>query len=60
MRSIMEQTLITGGEGSTEHGFYFQPTILTGMKPNMRIADEEVFGPVLGLFKFDTEDEVVK
>jgi succinate-semialdehyde dehydrogenase/glutarate-semialdehyde dehydrogenase len=43
-----------------DHGFYFQPTILTGMKSNMRIADEEIFGPVLGLFKFETEDEVVE
>jgi succinate-semialdehyde dehydrogenase len=53
-------TIISGGKGNTGHGFYFQPTILTGMKPNMRIADEEVFGPVLGLFKFETEDEVVE
>jgi succinate-semialdehyde dehydrogenase/glutarate-semialdehyde dehydrogenase len=53
-------TLISGGKGSTDHGFYFQPTILTGMKPNMRIADEEVFGPVLGIFKFETEAEVVE
>jgi succinate-semialdehyde dehydrogenase/glutarate-semialdehyde dehydrogenase len=53
-------TLLCGGKGNTDHGFYFQPTILTGMKSNMRIADEEIFGPVLGLFKFETEDEVVE
>ena len=53
-------TVIAGGKGSTNHGFYFEPTILSGMKPNMRIADEEIFGPVVALFKFETEDEVVE
>jgi succinate-semialdehyde dehydrogenase/glutarate-semialdehyde dehydrogenase len=53
-------TLLCGSKGNTDHGFYFQPTILTGMKSNMWIADEEIFGPVLGLFKFETEDEVVE
>jgi len=53
-------TLLLGGKGSTDHGYYFQPTILTGMTSSMRIADEEIFGPVLGLFKFETEDEVVE
>lgn len=53
-------TVIAGGKGSTDHGFYFQPTVLTGMTAQMRIADEEVFGPVLGLFQFETEEEVVE
>jgi succinate-semialdehyde dehydrogenase/glutarate-semialdehyde dehydrogenase len=53
-------TLLCGSKGNTDHGFYFQPTILTGIKPIMWIADEEIFGPILGLFKFETEDEVVE
>ena len=52
--------VITGGTGNKDHGFYFQPTILTGMKPNMRIAHEEIFGPIVALFKFETEEEVVE
>jgi len=39
---------------------FFQPTVLTGMTPEMVMASEETFGPVAGLFPFDTEEEVVK
>ena len=39
---------------------FFQPTVITGMKPTMRIMSEETFGPIAGLFSFDTEEEVVK
>jgi succinate-semialdehyde dehydrogenase/glutarate-semialdehyde dehydrogenase len=36
-----------------------KPTILTGLKPSMRIAQEEIFGPVAALFPFKDEDEVL-
>ncbi|KAL1626228.1 succinate semialdehyde dehydrogenase NADP+ linked [Diplodia seriata] len=39
---------------------FFEPTILTGMTEDMKIAHEETFGPVAAIFKFDTEEEVVK
>jgi len=39
---------------------FFEPTVLTGMTTDMAMASEETFGPVAGLFPFDTEDEVVK
>lgn len=39
---------------------FFQPTILTGMTTDMAMAHEETFGPVAGLFPFDTEEEVVR
>ena len=39
---------------------FFQPTVITGMTTDMALASEETFGPVAGLFKFDTEEEVVK
>jgi succinate-semialdehyde dehydrogenase/glutarate-semialdehyde dehydrogenase len=39
---------------------FFQPTVITGMTTDMQLANEETFGPVAGLFKFDTEEEVVK
>ncbi|KAK3693519.1 succinate-semialdehyde dehydrogenase NADP+ [Podospora appendiculata] len=39
---------------------FFEPTVLTGMTADMDMASEETFGPVAGLFMFDTEDEVVR
>lgn len=47
----------TGGNGK---GFYFEPTILTGVTNDMRVAQEEIFGPVLGVIPFDTEQEAVR
>ena len=41
-------------------GWFVEPTIFTGVKPGMRIAQEEVFGPVLSIIPFDTEDEAVR
>ena len=41
-------------------GNYFQPTILTNIKPNMKVLTEEVFGPVLPIIPFKTEEEVIK
>jgi succinate-semialdehyde dehydrogenase / glutarate-semialdehyde dehydrogenase len=49
--------LITGGEAL--QGNFMKPTILTGLKPSMRIAQEEIFGPVAALFPFKDEDEVL-
>jgi aldehyde dehydrogenase (NAD+) len=40
-------------------GWFVEPTIFTGVQPGMRIAQEEVFGPVLSVIPFDTEDEAV-
>ena len=38
-------------------GYFVQPTVLTGVKPEMTVACEEVFGPVLAVIPFDTEEE---
>lgn len=40
-------------------GFYFEPTIFTGVQPDMRIAQEEIFGPVLSVLTFRTDEEAV-
>ncbi len=40
-------------------GFFVQPTVLTGVKPTMTVACEEVFGPVLSVIPFDTEEEAL-
>jgi succinate-semialdehyde dehydrogenase/glutarate-semialdehyde dehydrogenase len=53
--------VIQGGQKMPELGScFFQPTVITGMTTDMDLASEETFGPVAGLFKFDTEEEVIK
>jgi betaine-aldehyde dehydrogenase len=42
-----------------ESGFYFQPTLITGVKNEMRVAKEEIFGPVITVEAFDTEEQAV-
>ena len=53
--------LLAGGlplkEGSYAHGTFFEPTIFAGVTPSMRIAREEVFGPVVSLIQFDDFEE---
>jgi aldehyde dehydrogenase (NAD+) len=55
--------LLTGGhpltEGRYAHGTFFAPTVLDNVKPSMRIAREEVFGPVVSLLGFDTFEEAI-
>src|SRR5579862_2193900 len=41
-------------------GWFIEPTIFSGVRPEMRIAQEEVFGPVLSIIPFDTEDDAVR
>jgi succinate-semialdehyde dehydrogenase / glutarate-semialdehyde dehydrogenase len=48
-----------GGKRHALGGLFFEPTLLTGVTSDMRIATEETFGPVAPLFRFETEDEVV-
>jgi aldehyde dehydrogenase (NAD+) len=56
--------LLTGGhaltEGAYSKGNYFEPTVLAGITPTMRIAREEVFGPVVSLLEFDTFEEAIE
>ena len=54
-------TVIQGGQRLPDLGAnFFQPTVITNMNTSMDLASEETFGPVAGLFKFSTEEEVVK
>lgn len=50
---------ITGGEKRPGKGYYVDPTIFTNIHSNMRIVKEEIFGPVLSVGKFRTEDEAI-
>lgn len=52
-------TLLTGGKRSNLGGTFFEPTIMTGVTQDMRVAQEETFGPLAPLFKFDDEDDVI-
>lgn len=50
----------TGGKRhALGHGF-FEPTVLTGVTPDMKVAKEETFGPLAPLFKFSTEEEAIR
>jgi len=52
-------TLALGGKRHALGGLFFEPTLLTGVTSEMRVAREETFGPVAPLFKFDEEAEVI-
>ncbi len=52
-------TLLTGGKRHSLGGLFYEPTILTGVEPTMRVAREETFGPVAPLFRFETEEQAI-
>ncbi|ODU88812.1 MAG: aldehyde dehydrogenase [Bordetella sp. SCN 68-11] len=55
-------TLVAGGTGrppGLERGYYVLPTVFGDVTPGMRIAREEIFGPVLSIMSYDTEDEAI-
>ncbi len=47
-------------EGDKARGFFVQPTIFSGVKPAMKIAQEEIFGPVLSVLRFDRREEAAE
>ncbi|MDP4232306.1 MAG: aldehyde dehydrogenase family protein [Bacteroidota bacterium] len=57
-------TCVLGGEsasaGSLAKGWFFQPTIFTGVSPEMRIATEEIFGPVLSVLRCSSLEEAIE
>jgi acyl-CoA reductase-like NAD-dependent aldehyde dehydrogenase len=57
-------TVIAGGnrpsDASLSGGYYFEPTLLDCVSPDMRIAQEEIFGPVLAIIDFDDVEEAAK
>jgi succinate-semialdehyde dehydrogenase/glutarate-semialdehyde dehydrogenase len=53
-------TVTAGGSRHPLGGTFFEPTVLTGATPEMKIAREETFGPVAPVFRFSTEDEAVE
>lgn len=57
-------TIAVGGEkatkNGTENGYFTMPTLITNADNNMKVAREEIFGPVAVVIKFKDEDEVIK
>lgn len=53
-------TLVTGGKRHDLGGCFYEPTILTGITGEMRIAHEEIFGPVAAIQRFRGEEEVLR
>jgi aldehyde dehydrogenase (NAD+) len=56
-------TLVTGGAEQPEHlpkGFFVKPTVFANVKNDMTIAQQEIFGPVLCIIPYDTEEDAVK
>jgi 2-formylbenzoate dehydrogenase len=58
-----EGATVACGGGRPAHldrGHFFEPTLLTGVRPHMRVATREIFGPVLSVLTFDTEQDAVR
>jgi len=58
-------TMVAGGEspaleGAFQKGYFFQPTIFSDVKNQMRVAQEEIFGPVVSVITFRDEDDLIK
>jgi aldehyde dehydrogenase (NAD+) len=52
--------LLTGGERIEGHGFYYRPTVFAEVEPQMRIAQEEIFGPTTALIPVDSFEDAVR
>lgn len=49
----------TGGKRHAKGGSFFEPTVITGMKPEMKASREETFGPLAPVFRFETDEEAL-
>ena len=52
--------VVIGGKRHALGGSFFEPTVISGAKPDMMFMKEEIFGPVAPVFKFETEEEAVE
>ncbi|ERG64848.1 MULTISPECIES: NAD-dependent succinate-semialdehyde dehydrogenase [Agrococcus] len=53
-------TLVTGGKAIDGPGSFFEPTVLDGVTPDMAVSIEEIFGPVVAIQRFSTEEDAVR
>ena len=49
-----------GRPAGLRHGFFIKPTIFSNVSPSMRIAREEIFGPVLCILPYDSEEQAIQ
>ena len=52
--------IVTGGKRHKLGGLFFEPTVITGVTSDMMVTNDETFGPVAPLFKFETEEDVIE
>ncbi len=52
--------IVTGGKPHSKGELFFQPTVVTGVSSDMKVASEETFGPLAPLFRFSSDEEVVE
>jgi len=53
-------TVALGGERHGSEGYFIKPTVFTDVKPDMKIIQEEIFGPVVAIAKFEDEDDIIR
>ena len=58
-------TIAFGGKipelpGKLNNGYFLEPTVITGLKPNCRVMQEEIFGPVVSIVPFETDEEALE
>ena len=52
--------VVTGGARATDKGYYVQPTVFAGVEHEMRVSQEEIFGPVATVIKFKDDDDALR
>ena len=52
-------SVVTGGHAPDRPGFFFEPTVISGVSPDSPVLKREIFGPIAPIVEFETEDEAV-
>ncbi|KQM22100.1 NAD-dependent succinate-semialdehyde dehydrogenase [Novosphingobium sp. Leaf2] len=52
--------ILAGGQRNARGGNFFNPTVVSGVKPDMKLAREETFGPLAGVIRFTTEADAIR
>jgi succinate-semialdehyde dehydrogenase/glutarate-semialdehyde dehydrogenase len=60
VEELLADDVMCGGRRHARGGTFFEPTVLTGATPAMRLAREEIFGPVAPIFSFENEAEAIR